>query len=334
MEKLNNLINLVSEELNKIETKQDVLNLKATYLSKKGIIQEYMIKLKDLPKEDIPSYGKKINEVKVEIEKLILLKEEEINNKEIYEKLKKNKIDVTLDSFSNDKGSLHPLTQIMRDVEETFLNMGYEIKEGPELEIDDYNFERLNIPKDHPARDMQDSLFVDATRLLRTHTSPVQVRTMLEKKGQPLRMICLGKTYRRDDDDQTHSHQFMQMEGLVLGEDINFAHLKATLLEFAKRLFGEDKEIRLRPSYFPFTEPSCEVDVLFDKKNKKYIEILGSGMVNKKVLEMCGYDPEKIRGFAFGVGIERIAMVKYNIKDIRNFYVNDLRFLNQFKGGK
>lgn len=328
------IIKDLKETLKSIKDLKDLTELRNKYLSKKGIIALELAKIKDLPKEELPTYGKKINELKIEVESLLKQKEINLKELEINNQLEKEKIDITLPGYKINKGTIHPLTKTVREVEEIFLNMGYEIKDGPEIEIDTYNFEKLNIPKDHPARDMQDSLYIDQERLLRTHTSPVQVRTMLEKKGEPLKIICPGKVYRRDDDDQTHSHQFMQIEGLVLGEDITFSNLKATLLLFAQKLFGEDKEIRLRPSYFPFTEPSCEVDVLFDKEKNQYIEILGSGMVNENVLRMCGYDPNKIKGFAFGVGVERICMVKYHITDIRNFYINDLRFLNQFKGGK
>lgn len=328
------IIKDLKETLKSINDLKDLIEIRNKYLSKKGIIALELTKIKDIPKDEIPSYGKKINELKIEVESLLKQKEISLKEIEINKQLEKERIDITLPGYKINKGTIHPLTKTIREVEEIFLNMGYEIKDGPEIEIDTYNFEKLNIPKDHPARDMQDSLYIDQERLLRTHTSPVQVRTMLEKKGEPLKIICPGKVYRRDDDDQTHSHQFMQIEGLVLGEDITFSNLKATLLLFAQKLFGEDKEIRLRPSYFPFTEPSCEVDVLFDKEKNQYIEILGSGMVNENVLRMCGYDPNKIKGFAFGVGVERICMVKYHITDIRNFYINDLRFLNQFKGGK
>lgn len=218
--------------------------------------------------------------------------------------------------------------------------MGYTIAEGPEIETDEFCFEKLNLPKGHPARDMQDTFYINPELLLRSQTSPVQVRTMLEKKGEPIKIVCPGKVYRRDADDATHSHQFMQFEGLVLGADITLADLKGALLEMAKKMFGEDRQIRLRPSFFPFTEPSVEVDVSCGLcggkgcsvcKNTGWIEILGAGMVNDNVLRMCGYDPEKIQGFAFGIGIERITMLKYRIDDIRNFYINDVRFLNQFK---
>ena len=217
--------------------------------------------------------------------------------------------------------------------------MGYEIAEGPEVEKDYYNFEAMNLPKGHPARDMQDSFYISEEILLRTHTSPVQARTMEAKKGEPIRIICPGKVFRRDTDDATHSHQFMQIEGLVIGENIRMSDLKGTLDALAKKMFGEEREIRLRPSFFPFTEPSVEVDVSCHKcggkgcnvcKQTGWIEILGAGMVHPNVLEMAGYDSTKLSGFAFGIGAERIAMLKYGVDDIRHFYTNDVRFLSQF----
>ena len=258
----------------------------------------------------------------------------------IEKKLKAEAIDVTLPGVQLPIGGIHPLNQTIMDLEDLYIAMGYTIAEGPEIETDEFCFEKLNLPKGHPARDMQDTFYINPELLLRSQTSPVQVRTMLEKKGEPIKIVCPGKVYRRDADDATHSHQFMQFEGLVLGADITLADLKGALLEMAKKMFGEDRQIRLRPSFFPFTEPSVEVDVSCGLcggkgcsvcKNTGWIEILGAGMVNDNVLRMCGYDPEKIQGFAFGIGIERITMLKYRIDDIRNFYINDVRFLNQFK---
>ena len=245
--------------------------------------------------------------------------------------------------YSFNKGTIHPLNQIIMDLEDLFIAQGYEVAEGPEIETDEYCFEKLNLPKGHPARDMQDTFYINPELLLRSQTSPVQVRTMLEKGGKPLAIICPGKTYRRDADDATHSHQFMQCEGLVLGKNISLSDLKGALLSMAKKILGEDKKIRLRPSFFPFTEPSVEVDVSCVKcggkgcamcKNSGWIEVLGAGMVNNNVLRMCGYNPDEVQGFAFGIGIERITMLKYGIDDIRNFYTNDLRFLRQFKEAK
>ena len=221
--------------------------------------------------------------------------------------------------------------------------MGYNVAEGPEVEIDKYNFEMLNVPVGHPARDMQDSFYITEETLLRTQTSSVQVRTLLEAKGKPIKIVCPGRVYRRDDDDATHSHQFMQIEGLVVDENITLSDLKGTLQKVMEKMFGSDRKIRFRPSFFPFTEPSVEVDVSCFKcggkgcpicKKSGWIEILGAGMVHPNVLEMAGYDSTKMRGFAFGIGVERVTMLRYGIDDIRNFYIDDVRFLNQFKKGE
>lgn len=238
-------------------------------------------------------------------------------------------------------GAKHPLTRTVEEIEDLFLGLGYEIVEGFEVEQDYYNFEALNLPKSHPARDMQDSFYITDEILMRTHTSPVQARTMEQRNGEgPVKILCPGKVYRRDSDDATHSHQFTQIEGLVVDENIKMSDLKGTLELLAKQLFGEDREIRLRPSYFPFTEPSVEVDVSCFKcggsgcnvcKQTGWIEILGAGMVHPNVLEKAGFDSNKYSGFAFGMGPDRIAMLKYGIEDIRHFYTNDVRFLNQFK---
>ena len=231
------------------------------------------------------------------------------------------------------------LSQTIEQLEEIFISMGYKVVEGPEVEEDHFNFEMMNLPKDHPARDMQDSFYINPTRLLRTHTSPVQARTMLVAKGDPIKVVCPGKVYRRDYDDATHSHQFMQLEGLVVDKNITMSDLKGTLTYLMQQMLGEEVEIRFRPSYFPFTEPSVEVDVTCFKcggkgcplcKGSGWIELLGAGMVHPNVLRMAGYDPEVYQGFAFGLGIERITMFEHEIDDIRNFYTNDPRFLKQF----
>lgn len=332
----------LKKDLQEVTDENILQDIKAKYLGKKSILQEMPILMKEATKENRPKIGQLFNLYKQQAEKLIIEKSNNLLEERIKAQEEKEKIDVTLPAKEIKIGVMHPLNKIISDVEDFFVSMGYEIKEGPEIEEEINNFERLNIAKDHPARDMQDTFYIDATRLLRTHTSPVQARTMLEKKGEPIRIICPGKVYRKDDDDATHSHQFMQIEGLVLGEDITLANLKGTLLMLVRHLFGESRQIRLRPSYFPFTEPSVEVDISCLKcdgkgcnicKNTGFIEVLGAGMVNNNVLEMCGYDPSKIRGFAFGIGVERIAMLKYKIDDIRNFYTNDLRFISQFKGG-
>ena len=321
-----------------------VLNInevKAKYLGKKSFLGELMQKMKDFTPEERKEYGRLANDFKVDLESLYEKALKRVNDAEIEKRLTENKLDITLPGLNFNQGTIHPLTKVIREIEDLFLALGYEIKEGPEVEIDEYNFEKLNLPKNHPARDMHDSFYIDAHQLLRTHTSPVQVRTMLANQSNELKIICPGKTYRRDLDDATHSHQFMQIEGLVVGPNINMANLKGTLDMLAKTLFGQDREIRLRPSYFPFTEPSVELDVSCQCQKKGcpickhtgFIEILGAGIVNKKVFTMCGLDPDKVKGFAFGLGVERIAMLKYGMNNLRHFYTNDLRFLKQFKGG-
>lgn len=331
---LNKLRQEALNDVKEINNLQELDHIRVTYLSKKGHISLMMGKLRDLPNEERPAFGQMVNGVKQEVEKAIYDKKQILEEKALLESLKTQHIDPTLDGYQFYQGSTHPLNQVIEDIEDLFVGMGYTIEEGPELENDLYNFEMMNLDKDHPARDMQDTFFIDDKMLLRTHTSPVQARTMLKMKGEPLSIICPGKVYRRDDDDPTHSHQFMQIEGLVIDKQVSFAHLKDALLTMIKHLFGKDREIRLRPSYFPFTEPSVEVDVTYIKKDgtKGYIEVLGAGLVHPNVLKMGGYDPNVYKGFAFGIGVERIAILKYNIDDIRHFYLNDLRFLNQFKG--
>ena len=334
------MIENLKKELKQINNLVELNQLKTNYLGKKGLISQKMQDMKTLSPEEKKQLGQEINILKKEIESLFLAKENELKEALINEEIIKETKDVTMPSYKFNLGTIHPLNQTIIDLENLYIGLGYEVAEGPEIETDEYCFEKLNLPKGHPARDMQDTFYINPELLLRSQTSPVQVRTMLEKKGKPIKIICPGKTYRRDADDATHSHQFMQCEGLVLGHNITLADLKGALLEMAKKMLGEDRKIRLRPSYFPFTEPSVEVDVSCHKcggkgcsmcKNTGWIEILGAGMVNHHVLEMCGYDPNEIQGFAFGVGIERITMLKYGIEDIRNFYNNDLRFLKEFK---
>jgi phenylalanyl-tRNA synthetase alpha chain len=308
--------------------------VRVRYLSKKGEVSLLMGQLRDIPQDQRPAFGAKVNTLKEAIELALYHKKQVLEDQALMVALATEKIDVTLPGYQLYQGSVHPLNQVIEDLEDLFVGLGFEVATGPELENDHYNFEMMNLDKDHPARAMQDSFYVDENLLLRTHTSPVQARTMLEKKGNPLRIICPGKVYRRDDDDLTHSHQFMQIEGLVVDESITFANLKDSLLTMVRHLFGPERIIRLRPSYFPFTEPSVEVDVSYQKKDGSmgWIEILGAGQVHPNVLSMGGYDPKRFRGFAFGVGVERITMLKYKIDDIRHFYTNDLRFLGQFKG--
>jgi len=340
------LENVEKEASIEIEACEDLDQLNETrvkYLGKKGLIQGFMSKMRDLTNEERPKFGALVNRIKSAVEEKIRVAQEKLEQKKINKKLESEAIDVTLPGYKFNTGVIHPLMQTIEEIEDLFIGMGYEIAEGPEVEEDLYNFELLNLPKDHPARDMQDTFYINPNTLLRTHTSPVQARTMQAKKGEPIKVICPGKVYRRDDDDATHSHQFMQVEGLVLGKDISLADLKGTLHEVAKKVFGDERTIRLRPSFFPFTEPSVEVDVSCFKcngkgcpicKNSGWIEVLGAGMVNNNVLKMNGYNPDEIQGFAFGIGVERFTMLKYGIEDIRNFYMNDTKFLNQFKGVK
>lgn len=330
----------LTEALKQTEKLEKLQDIKAEYLGKKAELSLLMRHMKDLTAEERPVFGQTINAAKARFTELIELRREALEAQQLEARLHAEKIDVTLPGPNFRLGRPHVLNRIIMEIEDLFIGMGYTIKEGPEIESDEYNFEKLNLPKDHPARDMQDSFFITEDRLLRTHTSPVQVRTMLEQGGsQPVKIICPGKVYRRDEDDATHSHQFMQIEGLVVDTDTTMADLKGTLLTVARAMFGEHRNIRLRPSYFPFTEPSVEVDVTCFKcnghgcgmcKQTGYIEILGAGMVNDFVLSASGYDPSIYQGFAFGMGVERIAMLKYGIDDIRHFYTNDIRFLKQF----
>ncbi len=327
------------EAINNVQTEHNLNEVKALYLGKKSKLQEIMSKMKDLSIEEKKELGKNSNLFKVKIESLIEEKRETLAKKLINEKLSKETIDVTLPGKKVHTGYLHPLQKVIDEIEEVFIGMGYDIAEGPEVEEDLYNFEMLNLPKGHPAREMQDSFYINPTMLLRTHTSPVQAHTLLSAKGKPIKIICPGKVYRRDNDDATHSHQFMQCEGLVVGENVTMSDLKGTLTTLASKIFGDKLAVRFRPSFFPFTEPSVEVDVQCFKcggkgcslcKGSGWIEVLGAGMVHPNVLKMAGYDTNKYQGFAFGVGIERIAMLRYGIDDIRSFYTNDIRFLKQF----
>ena len=328
------------KEIEAANTSDELGNVRNTYLSKKSELSSMMSLIGALPVEEKKAFGQAVNEVRVAITNAIEEKMALLKNKELEEKLLKETIDISLPGNNFAVGGRNPFRIIIDEMTEIFLGMGFEVAEGPEVEKDLYNFELLNIPKDHPARDMQDTFYINENELLRTHTSPVQARTMEAKKGAPVRIICPGKTYRRDDDDATHSHQFAQIEGLVVDKGINIGHLKATLELFAKKMFGEKREIRLRSSYFPFTEPSVEVDISCANcggkgcnmcKGTGYIEILGGGMVHPNVLKMNGYDPEVYSGFAFGIGIERTAMLRFGIDDVRKIYQNDVRFLKQFK---
>ena len=335
------IIKLIEEKTCNISSLEELNNLKVEFLGKKGIITEYQSMIKEVPNEEKKEFGMKVNEVRT----LFNTKYEEIKNiletELINKKLEEEAIDITLPSTKINIGSANILEKLIEEIEEVFMSMGYDVVDGPEIEEDKYNFEMLNIPKGHPARDAQDTFYIEGEEiLLRSQTSPVQVRTMLEGKGvTPIRMICPGKTYRRDDDDATHSHQFMQIEGLLVDKNISLSDLKGTMEVVFKRLFGNDVKVRFRPSYYQFTEPSVEVDITCSSckgkgcnicKNTGWITIAGAGMVHPNVLRMSGYDPEKWSGFAFGFGAERLAMLKYNIDDLRVFYNTDLRVLRDF----
>lgn len=319
---------------------QELDELRIKYLGKKGALTDILRGMKSLSAEERPVIGQIANEVREAIEQQIFEKQQAFQRAETEKRLRQETIDVTLPGRTRSVGAAHPLSKVIEEIEDIFIGMGYSVEEGPEVEQDYYNFEALNLPKNHPARDMQDTFYITEDILMRTHTSPVQVRTMERMKGEvPVKIICPGKVYRRDDDDATHSHIFTQIEGLVIDRNIRMSDLKGTLLQFAREMFGEETQIRLRPSFFPFTEPSAEVDVTCVMcggggcrvcKQSGWLEILGSGMVHPRVLEMAGYDPAVYSGFAFGMGVERIAMLRYGIDDIRSFYTNDLRFIKQF----
>ena len=332
----------VEEKLTQIKDMKELQDLKVTVLGKKSELSNFLKNLGNLSPEERPKVGAKVNEVRQKIEAKIEEVEKKLKDKVLEEKLKKETIDITLPSTKIKRGSEHPLNRVIEEIEDLFVSMGYDVVEGPELETDEYCFERLNLPKGHPARDMQDSFYLSDKYLLRTQTSSVQARTMVANEEKtPIRIITLGKTYRKED-DATHSHQFNQIEGLVIDKKetkISLADLKGTLEVFMRKMLGEKIELRFRPSYFPFTEPSYEVDVTCFKcggkgcslcKQTGWIEVLGAGMVHPNVLEMNGYDPKIWTGFAFGTGLDRMAMFKYNIPDIRTIYGNDIRFIEQF----
>lgn len=323
--------------INDAKTLNDVNNVKVKIFGKNGDFTIAMRGLKDVPREQKPEVGKMFNDVKVMLEGRIAEKEAEFKEIEKQARIKSEYIDVTLPG-KTELGALHPLTEVKNQILDTFIGLGFEVKEGPEIESDYFNFQLLNIPKDHPARDMQDSFYITDNFLLRTHTSPMQARTMTTEKP-PIRIVVPGKVYRNDD-DATHSPMFQQVEGLVIDKHITLCDLEGALEVFAKKLFDEKTKVRFRPSYFPFTEPSVEVDVSCSIchgkgcrvcKGTGWIEILGAGIVNPAVLEACGINSKEYSGYAFGFGIERIAMIKYGIPDIRLFFENDKRFLEQYK---
>ena len=330
------------KEIAQVATLKELNQIRVETLGKKGPITEVLRGMKNLSPEERPVVGGFANEIRDLLTEAIEARKVVLENEALNAALKEESLDVTLPGKQMPQGTRHILTQVMEEIEDIFLGMGYQVVEGYEVESDHYNFERMNLPKDHPARDMQDTFYISDEMLIRTHTSPVQARTMEKhdfSKGA-LRMISPGQVFRRDTDDATHSHQFHQIEGLVVDKNVTMGDLKGTLEVMMKKMFGEDRKIRLRPSYFPFTEPSVEVDVSCFKcggagcnvcKHTGWIEILGAGMVHPDVLQMSGIDPTEYSGFAFGLGPDRVAMLRYGVNDIRNFYQNDLRFLNQFK---
>ncbi len=326
------------ESLQNANLPQDIEKLRVKFLGKKGELTLILKQMGRLSPEERPAVGQLANEIRSSLEQKISAKIELINEKIQAEKLAREKLDVTMPGKVKKLGSRHPLSVVLDEIKEIFVGMGFEIVDGPEVEYDYYNFEALNIPKDHPARDTQDTFYITDNILLRTQTSPVQIRVM-ENKKPPIRMISPGRVYRSDALDATHSPLFHQIEGLVVDKGITFADLKGTLEAFVKLLYGEDSVVRFRPHHFPFTEPSAEVDVQCFScrgegcslcKGEGWIEILGCGMVHPKVLSNCGIDPEVYSGFALGLGLERVAMRRYGIDDIRLFYENDVRFIEQF----
>jgi len=324
-------------ELSSVQDEISLQNLKAKFVGRKGVITEILKGMKDIPDSDRPRMGKLINETKTFVEDLIDSRLNEIRDEKKRRSLFEEKIDVTLPGRGMPVGARHPITQVMEEITAIFERMGFEVAEGPEVETDYYNFEALNIPKNHPARDMQDTFYVSDEIVLRTHTSPVQIRVM-EKRKPPVKVIAPGKVYRCDS-DISHTPMFHQIEGLLVDEGVTFGDLKGVLTEFVRLVFGEGVGVRFRPSFFPFTEPSAEVDIAClicggkgcrVCKNTGWLEILGCGMVDPEVFRSVGYDPDRYSGFAFGMGIERIAMLKFGINDIRLFFENDIRFLRQF----
>ena len=324
-----NISSLSKKSKSKLQKAKDLRALESSYtdlLGKNGEINLLLKSLGKLPQEKRKNSGKALNELKSSLEAIFQSRRNHLKEKIFSEELKRDSLDVTLPGRTRESGTLHPVTSTIIEISNFFVSMGFDIRSGPEAESEYYNFEALNIPEDHPAKDMHDTFYLDNGLLLRTHTSPVQIRTM-EKQGPPIRIICPGRVYRKDS-DSTHTPMFHQIEGLVLEENASFAVLKGMLKDFINNFFGNETELRFRPSYFPFTEPSAEVDI---KWKKGWLEILGCGMVHPNVLEMSGINSKKYSGFAFGLGPERMAMLKYNIPDLRSFFENDLRFLKQFK---
>jgi len=332
--RITELKNSFLDELQKVMTAGQLEEIRTRYLSRKGLLANLFVELKNIDAEIRPQIGKELNELKVFLNQQFLEYSKGLES----EQAEEGKIDLTLPGRKVFYGRKHPLTLVLEQIKSIFLGMGFRVEDGPEIETDYYNFEALNIPRNHPARNMQDTLYVTDDIVLRTHTSPVQIRVM-ESHKPPIRIIAPGRVYRRDTPDASHSPFFHQVEGLVVDQGISFADLKAVIASFAHKMFGADIKVRFRPSFFPFTEPSAEYDIMCAScrgkgcrvcKNTGWLEISGAGMVDPNVFKAVGYDPEKYTGYAFGMGIDRIAMIKYEIDDIRLFFENDLRFLAQF----
>ncbi len=324
-EELKSILENAKREISNATDSKQLNDLRVKYLGKSGVVTSLMKKLKDLPPEERPNFGKVVNELKDQIEILLEERKSQLMETEKQQLYKKLWVDPTMPGARRSRGHLHIITKVQKELEDIFISMGFSVVEGPEIEQPWFNFDALNTPEWHPARDAHDSFYINDEYMLRTHTSPVQIRTMLSRKP-PLAIIAPGRVYRRDY-DATHLPMFTQMEGLYVDHDVTVKHLKYFLEEFARRLLGEHTKVRLRPSYFPFTEPSFEVDIYF---NNRWFEVLGAGMVHPNVFKNVGYDPEEWRGLAFGLGIERIAMVKYGVKDIRDLVRNDIRFLENW----
>lgn len=337
-ERLESIRSHAMERLENAKAQEDINDVRVSVLGKKGALKDLMKGMKDLTPEERPKVGKMVNEVRDSITEKIEQAKIRMEQEEMNVRLAAETIDVTLPAKKADIGHRHPNSIALEELERIFVGMGYEVIEGPEIEWDEYNFTKLNIPPNHPAKDEQDTFYITKDIVLRTQTSPVQARRM-EQGNLPIRMISPGRVFRADEVDATHSPSFHQVEGLVIDKNITFADLKGTLEQFAKQIFGPDTRTKFRPHHFPFTEPSAEMDVSCFKcggkgcrfcKGEGWIEILGCGMVHPHVLEMCGIDPDEYTGFAFGVGLERIALLKYEIDDMRLLYENDIRFLKQF----
>ncbi|WEK82265.1 MAG: phenylalanyl-tRNA synthetase subunit alpha [Candidatus Phytoplasma pruni] len=332
--KLTTLEDQIKTNIRAINDIKQLCQAEIEYIGKNGQIATLLKELRNYSLEEKKTIGKTINLLKQEINTLFQEKSYVLEQEQLNQQLKVEETDISLPSFQLPIGTIHPLNKILEQAEEFFLGMGYSIYDGKEIVSDLYNFELMNIGKEHPARDMQDSFYlnINPQSLLRTHTSSVQIQAMLASNSQPLKIISYGNVFRRDKDDATHSHQFTQLEGFVIDQHTTLMDLKQTIIMFMQHIFGPEQKLLFRPSYFPFTNPSLEVDLIIEQKGEKdvYLEVMGAGLIHPEILKNGGFDPEIFQGFAFGIGIERITMLKYSIKDIRHFYNNDMRFLKQF----